>query len=597
MFKPMVVCVIIVGISDVTETKTQYRNSYILRYNGTLGEAAILEISEYGYKLEKRIFEGYYQFRKDVSLTRSAESADDNMEDLKIRDKKFVSFQQEEVYYRTKRLIQKDRKRRSVSISDANWTDQWNLNPGHVPSMGVYSVWGKGYMGQGVTVAVIDDGIDVTHVDLTDNYNVSLSYDYIYNTADASHANVGEGQGTNCAGIIAAGRNEHCVIGIAYEAKILAIRLVDSVYGATPSEEASALIHQLENIDIYSNSWGPEDDGAGFDPSDGISSIQEAALLKGVTEGRNGKGVIYTWAAGNGGAYFDDCNVDGYSNTIYSISINSLAPDTAPAWYAEECTAVMAATYGGDDTQDTVATTSPGNQCIDDFQGTSAACPVASGIIALVLQANPDLTWRDVQHLIVEYSTNTGLTNAYFYTNAVGKKVSLSHGFGLMNAEAMVDVAPTWITVPSQISCQGTTQYVYKSSTALTSIVSTWTNEYCFIKYLEHVQVSISFQAEYRENTQIYLVSPGGTESRILRERPNDIETGTVSWKFMSLHTWGENPSGTWTLRMDSSLSSNTLNLNTWSLTFFGTATDPLHGIEDGNVLIKRILKHDIVAC
>ncbi|XP_053382988.1 furin-1-like isoform X2 [Mercenaria mercenaria] len=474
-----------------------------------------------------------------------------------------------------------NRKRRAVTVSDANWSDQWHLDPSHTPSMGVYNVWDKGFTGQGVTVGIIDDGIDVTHVDLVDNYDASLSYDYIYGVNDPSHVYASEGHGTNCAGIVAAAKNGQCVIGIAYGAKIPAIRLLDSVYGSTASDEASALIHRLENIDIYSNSWGPPDDGAGYDSTDGISSIQEAALLKGVTEGRNGKGAIYTWAAGNGGGNFDDCNVDGYSNTIYTISVNSLAPDTAPAWYAEECTAILAAAYGGDDTQDRIATTDPGNQCIDNFQGTSASCPVAAGIIALVLQANPQLSWRDIQHMIVEYSTNIGLKNSNFYSNAAGKKVSLSHGFGLLNAEAMVDAASTWHTVPTQVICEGARQNVYRSSTGLTSIVSTWTNDDCSVKYLEHVYISINFQSLHIQNTAIYLVSPEGTESRILRERSNDRSSDAVSWKFMSVHTWRENPSGTWTLRMDSSISSNSMSLNTWSLTFYGTETDPLQQ-EDG---------------
>ena len=66
-------------------------------------------------------------------------------------------------------------------------------------------------------------------------------------------------------------------------------------------------------------------------------------------EGRNGKGAIYTWAAGNGGANFDNCNCDGFVSSIYTIAITSISMDLKAAWYAERCTSIMAGTYGGDE--------------------------------------------------------------------------------------------------------------------------------------------------------------------------------------------------------------------------------------------------------
>lgn len=64
-------------------------------------------------------------------------------------------------------------------------------------------------------------------------------------------------------------------------------------------------------------------------------------------QGRNGKGAIYTWAAGNGGLD-DNCNCDGYASSIYTISITSISYDLEGAWYSERCTSVLAGTYGGD---------------------------------------------------------------------------------------------------------------------------------------------------------------------------------------------------------------------------------------------------------
>ena len=77
-------------------------------------------------------------------------------------------------------------------------------------------------------------------------------------------------------------------------------------------------------------------------------TMTKAALQTGTTTGRGNKGVIFTWAAGNGGKS-DNCNGDGYVNSIYTIGITSLQSGQN-AWYSEVCTAALAATYGGSST-------------------------------------------------------------------------------------------------------------------------------------------------------------------------------------------------------------------------------------------------------
>ncbi|XP_045191360.2 furin-1-like [Mercenaria mercenaria] len=343
------------------------------------------------------------------------------------------------------------REKRAVTVNDAEWSNQWHLQTSQTPSMNVYNAWDKGFTGSGVTIAIVDDGIDVDHTDLLSNYNSALSYDIIYNSPGPSHVDAGDGHGTNCAGVAGGVKNTVCVIGVAYEASLPAIRLLDENFAATEADEALALTHELSSMDIYSNSWGPSDDGETFS---GLASIQEEALQTGVTQGRGGKGVIYSWASGNGGNKADDCNADGYSSSIYTIAIAAVSETTAPTWYSEHCTAILAATYSGDSPNAQITTTGPANTCVNDFTGTSSACPVASGIFALTLQANSALTWRDMQHMTVEYSISSGLhSDASFYTNGAGKEVSHWFGFGLMDAEAMVDNAPSWQTVPSSTSC------------------------------------------------------------------------------------------------------------------------------------------------
>lgn len=234
------------------------------------------------------IGQGFYQFKRRDIEARSTTPIYINEDELRRKDAKLLSFKQERLWFphklptrsgqsvdSTYKYLQK----REVTIQDSSWSKQWHLNPSHQPSMGVYNVWNKGYTGKGVTVAIVDDGIQVNHTDLSRNYNASLSYDIIYDDPDPSHVLQEDGHGTNCAGLVAAVKNDQCVVGTAYEASIAAIRLLDPNDGFKDSDAALALVYKLQNIDIYSNSWGYKvvDN---FDHS--LNPLQETAFEQGI---------------------------------------------------------------------------------------------------------------------------------------------------------------------------------------------------------------------------------------------------------------------------------------------------------------------------
>ncbi len=106
--------------------------------------------------------------------------------------------------------------------------------------------------------------------------------------------------------------------------------------------EAQAIAFKHKLIDIYSSSWGPNDDGKTVE---GPGTLATEAFVKGITEGRNGKGVIYVWASGNGGRHGDNCDCDGYTGSIYTISVSSVSEQQLSPWYAEKCASTMATTY------------------------------------------------------------------------------------------------------------------------------------------------------------------------------------------------------------------------------------------------------------
>lgn len=147
--------------------------------------------------------------------------------------------------------------------------------------------------------------------------------------------------GTRCAGEVAmSANNRKCGVGVAYDASIGGIKLLDGV--VNDRVEGTALGFAWELVDVYSASWGPTDDGRTVD---GPGRLAREALERGVRQGRRGLGSVYVWASGNGGSRGDNCNCDGYLTSRYTVSIGSASQQGQFPWYGEECASTLAVTY------------------------------------------------------------------------------------------------------------------------------------------------------------------------------------------------------------------------------------------------------------
>ncbi|XP_047283820.1 proprotein convertase subtilisin/kexin type 7 isoform X4 [Homo sapiens] len=346
------------------------------------------------------------------------------------------------------------RAKRSVHFNDPKYPQQWHLNNRRSPGrdINVTGVWERNVTGRGVTVVVVDDGVEHTIQDIAPNYSPEGSYDLNSNDPDPMpHPDVENGNhhGTRCAGEIAAvPNNSFCAVGVAYGSRIAGIRVLDGPL--TDSMEAVAFNKHYQINDIYSCSWGPDDDGKTVD---GPHQLGKAALQHGVIAGRQGFGSIFVVASGNGGQHNDNCNYDGYANSIYTVTIGAVDEEGRMPFYAEECASMLAVTFsGGDKMLRSIVTTDwdlqKGTGCTEGHTGTSAAAPLAAGMIALMLQVRPCLTWRDVQHIIVFTATRYEDRRAEWVTNEAGFSHSHQHGFGLLNAWRLVNAAKIWTSVP-----------------------------------------------------------------------------------------------------------------------------------------------------
>ncbi|OXA61252.1 Furin-like protease 2 [Folsomia candida] len=335
---------------------------------------------------------------------------------------------------------------------------------------------------------------------------------------------------------------------------------------------------------------------------DGPGPLARRAFIYGVTNGRRGLGSIFIWASGNGGRHVDSCNCDGYTNSIFTLSISSATQGGYKPWYLEECASTLATTYSsGTPTLDkSVATVDmdgrlrPDHICTVEHTGTSASAPLAAGIAALALEANPNLTWRDLQHLVVMTSRPDPLVKEEgWYVNGVQRKFSHKFGYGLMDAGKMVDLAVDWGGVPPQHICKSREiredreipgAHLGKVKVFMDVDGCAGTNSE--IRYLEHVQCKISLRFFPRGNLRILLTSPMGTTSVLLFERPRDVSVINPSRAQISMtgHFYpfifgGNKLTGNrWTLEIINS-GSRRINqpgiLKKWQLILYGTDLNP----------------------
>ncbi|KAL4717279.1 hypothetical protein ACJJTC_017166 [Scirpophaga incertulas] len=471
-------------------------------------------------------------------------------------------------------------------LNDPKWPHMWYLNRGGGLDMNVIPAWREGITGKGVVVTILDDGLETDHPDLTANYDPMASYDVNSHDSDP-HPRYdmidSNRHGTRCAGEVAAtANNSLCAVGVAFGARVGGVRMLDG--DVTDAVEARSLSLNPQHVDIYSASWGPDDDGKTVD---GPGELATRAFIEGVTKGRNGKGSIFVWASGNGGREHDNCNCDGYTNSIWTLSISSATERGEVPWYSEMCSSTLAATYSsGAINEKQVVTTDLHHSCTAGHTGTSASAPLAAGICALALQANKDLTWRDMQHIVVRTAKPERLSlGGEWRVNGVGRNVSHSFGYGLLDATGMVRLARSWKTVPPQRRCELAAPRSQRSIPARASITLQLDVGSCpGVNFLEHVQARVSLSAARRGDMRITLTSPAGTKVTLLAPRAHDSSrAGFNSWPFMSVHMWGESPLGVWQLEVSNEGTHyvGRATLQDWSLTLYGTSTpatknDPL---------------------
>ncbi|MEK7676137.1 MAG: S8 family serine peptidase [Verrucomicrobiota bacterium] len=338
------------------------------------------------------------------------------------------------------------------------------------PDLNVRAAWPL-TRGQGVTVAVADLGVQLNHPDLTSRTLGAPHFNFFDHTTNGNPA-IATGptsgswaHGTEVAGLIAAeGNNRAGMVGVAPEAQ-LASWVISATNGMLVGEEELMDMYQFSSnvVSIQNHSWGRR-----TATLNEVSLLEQIGLSNAIALGRGGRGVVMLRSAGNNRQKNENANDDGYAIDPRVIAVGAVRPDGRVSSFSVPGSCILVAAPNGDEDLPGLFTTDltgpaagvnqinfPTDPTLSDYAfnafglwGNSASAPQVSGVAALILSANGNLTYRDVQQILIHSARHFDLTDPDLSTNAAGFRVSHNLGFGVPDAGRAVALARSWPNRP-----------------------------------------------------------------------------------------------------------------------------------------------------
>lgn len=488
-----------------------------------------------------------------------------------------------------------------ISTGIAESGQQWYLNQRDAGEfdLRVMGAWAD-YTGAGIDVFVIDDGFDYNHTDLSANYDETLDYDYSNDTADAFGDST-DAHGTAVTGIIGADDNGAGTVGIAFDSRVVGYR----VYGFISDTWLANIRDGIRDAatagaDVVNISQGMsnaiETIFGGYLTQSLVMSIRTSINFA-VDSGRDDLGTIIVKSAGNARSISYDVNADMWTNDTRQIVVAAVDQDGDVSSYSSYGAANLVSGFG---TPGEVVTTdrtgSAGYDASDittSFNGTSSAAPMVSGVVALVLDANANLGWRDVQTILAASARHVGSDvggtvsgsereawswNGASTWNGGGMHFSIDYGYGLVDATAAVRMAESWlIGVPAQTSANEQTTFQDGLNSTVTIPDGSATGRAFTIREadaieVERVSLTVTFATTYVSDVKIVLISPDGTRSTLINASGTS-EDFNGTWTFESQAFRGVSSAGAWKVTIVDAVSGDILTVSDIKLRTFGSAS------------------------
>lgn len=463
---------------------------------------------------------------------------------------------------------------------------------------GPAGAWALGTKGQGVRLAIVDDAVETVHPDLAPNFSLTDTasyFNYLFPGSPPLPYYLDEDHGTSVAGIaVARDGNAEGGAGVAPRASLGAYNALATNLDA---DIADALRRDPDATGVYNNSWGSPDNGV-LNPAEASFA---AAIESGIANGRRGKGSIYVFPAGNGGCYLkyadgscavsDNANFDGYVNKRGVIAVCAVDDNGVAPRYAEPGANILVCGRSGND-RIGITTTTPQGAYRSDFSGTSTSTPMVSGVVALMLNANPELTWRDVRLILAQTARRNDPADPGWTTD-FGLHFNPKYGFGAVDAAAAVTSARTWTSIDGGSALMKKCgPYDRNFSPALeipdnaaTPVTNSIDASACGITQIEFVEVRFKATHPYAGDLRVELISPNSLVSLLANDRVCNLDGDNTAdscgsyddpalpasgWQFGSVRHMQEPAAGSWTLRVTDMQPQDKGTWLSWGLTIWG---------------------------
>ena len=492
--------------------------------------------------------------------------------------------------------------------TDPLYGQQW-----HLTRLGnIEKIWDE-FSGAGIHVGVYDGGIELTHPDLAANYDPSrrviINGEPLDGTPEETEPNQ-QAHGTVVVGLIsAAANNGQGGTGVAWGSTFTSIDLLDP---SGPMLQSFANyysgFHQLVNFGVANHSWNQFLSGAYTQPAN-LYGIGDYAGVNveydyASANGRAGLGTVLVQGVANNNT---DAQYSGLNVSRFTISVGGTQEDgfttdfsnygacllvTAPARNIVTTDLTGSAGLFPDDYVDAADNAaSPPN----GLRGTSLSTPIVSGVVALMLDANPNLGWRDVQNIIAASAIHTGSAigaaspgtneNGNWFLNEAanwnggGMHFSNDYGYGLLNAYNAVRMAEAWsLFAPAQTSANeqiwnnfdDTDRVIPDNGALFASVLLTPIPAI----EIEHVELTVDLvHSDYRQ-LRIFLVAPSGTETQLYDGSSGSDTTADtlLNWTYAADALRGEDAAGNWTVRVEDGAAGETGSLDFFRVVVFGSA-------------------------
>lgn len=347
--------------------------------------------------------------------------------------------------------------------NDPYFSQQWHLEYRGSdgtrlgPDLNVRAAWPHA-TGAGVPIAVVDEGVDMTHPDLADAVAGMPHFNFYNSNTFAGPISPAAGHGTAVAGLAAArGNNGIGVSGVAPDARVASWVIFDlDSMPITDFQLHDMFQYESNAVPVQNHSWG-----FSYFTQEAPGPLTEAGISNAITFGRDGKGVVMVRSAGNDRQALVNANDDGYANDPRVITVGAVRQDGRVTSYSDPGACLLLAAPSGDATEgfpQVLTTDIPGGsgyiKLAGDsnyayFSGTSASTPLVSGVAALLLEVNPNLTYRDVQQILINSARQSDPGDPLTVTNQAGYRVNPNTGFGVPDAGRAVRLAQIWPNRPA----------------------------------------------------------------------------------------------------------------------------------------------------